>query len=537
MIAPIEVATEKVEQVRIKVHDFTLNQEEQVQRKIDHASKAMLKVEINNEEIKIKPNSGVFKVLAEEIVKLKVGDEIRTKTAVGIVKDQHQQTDNKSVPYMIKSEFLVKDLATGFSQKAVLHTYLSQTYFMIQGKGAMQDKSFCKDFFLNNILKQFMRGVMDTKGQDIRLINKLLKTQNRPIYPNQWKRKQGSKDDKCDLCSRSFINQHGVAIHKKRVHGQQIQPKIAARTLASVKINNELKRSDSIKSGGGSSRSNSPSPKKIHMDKKHENKPIKQRKKEENKEESGQSTQRDSDQKVDFGIQCELGDCNPNVRAGLMTRLETNLRQAKEEIVELKQEAKHLKLHNARKQAGFQSEYEEILLEKQRVNIEMVKLQSQNNILIAKVESLESLEKENQVDECVANVACDGDCQHVKCNVDQAQRLQDMKNLGGRRNSPVEYGKTNPMIKCPQCNFKSTRKSEVEDHVKKTHSINYNCPFCLIGFSNHESLGRHIDNYHSENDKTQWIKCSQCNFTSQQKSEVERHINTDHVINLSCPFC
>ena len=119
-----------------------------------------------------------------------------------------------------------------------------------------------------------------------------------------------------------------------------------------------------------------------------------------------------------------------------MTKLETDLRLAEEEIVELKQEAKHLKSHNARKQAGFQAEYEEILIEKQRINVEMVKLQSQNDTLLAKVESLESIEKEDNVDECVINVTCEGDCEHVRCNVSQAQRLHDMKSQGGRRNSP-----------------------------------------------------------------------------------------------------
>ena len=158
---------------------------------------------------------------------------------------------------------------------------------MIQGKGLMHDKSFCKDFFFNNILKQFMRGIMESKGQEIRFINKLLKSQTRPIFPNQWKRKQGSKDDKCDIFSRSFISQQGVATHKKRVHGNQGQQKKTVRIAASLKINHELKRSDSIKSGGGHSRSNSLSPKKIHMEQKSKNRPILENKREENMEESG----------------------------------------------------------------------------------------------------------------------------------------------------------------------------------------------------------------------------------------------------------
>ena len=119
--------------------------QEQVQRKVLHASKALIKVGKNDEEIKIFPNSGNFKVLAEEVIKLKVGDEINTKEALATVKDQYQQyqqTDIKGTPYMIKTEFHVLDVANGSSNKAVMHTF-----FMIQGKCKMSNKSFCKDFF------------------------------------------------------------------------------------------------------------------------------------------------------------------------------------------------------------------------------------------------------------------------------------------------------------------------------------------------------------------------------------------------------
>ena len=122
-----------------------------------------------------------------------------------------------------------------------------------------------------------MRGIMESKRQEIRFLNKLLKSQTRPIFPNQRKRKQGSKDDKCDICSHSFINQQGVATHKKRVHGHQGQQKRTVRIAASLKTNHEIKRSDSIKSGGGHSRSNKPYPEKIHMDHNSEIMPVQEK--------------------------------------------------------------------------------------------------------------------------------------------------------------------------------------------------------------------------------------------------------------------
>ena len=71
-----EVNIVKSEETRSKVHNFTLNMEEQVKRKIQHAGSALLNVEINDDDIKIRTNSGNFKVLSEEMLKLKVGDKI-----------------------------------------------------------------------------------------------------------------------------------------------------------------------------------------------------------------------------------------------------------------------------------------------------------------------------------------------------------------------------------------------------------------------------------------------------------------------------
>ena len=172
---------------RSQTHDFKLNIEQQVGRKIEHASKALMKVELNEEEIKIKPNSGNFKMLSEEVLKLKVGEKIKNNVGVAEVKDQHEQTDINGTPYMVKTEFLVTDVASGSNQKAVLHTYLSQTYFMIQGNGIILDKTFCKDFFFNCILKEFMNEVMKKKGREIKFINTLLKAQAKPVHTKQWK--------------------------------------------------------------------------------------------------------------------------------------------------------------------------------------------------------------------------------------------------------------------------------------------------------------------------------------------------------------
>ena len=49
---------------RATTQNFTLNVVKQEQRKINDADKALMKVENNEEDIKIRPNSGCFKVIS-----------------------------------------------------------------------------------------------------------------------------------------------------------------------------------------------------------------------------------------------------------------------------------------------------------------------------------------------------------------------------------------------------------------------------------------------------------------------------------------
>ena len=75
---------------------------------------------------------------------MKIGDEIKSKYGIAVVKDKYEQTDINKIPYMSKTEFAVTDIETNSTQKAVLHTYYTQTFLMIQGKGVMQNKSYCR---------------------------------------------------------------------------------------------------------------------------------------------------------------------------------------------------------------------------------------------------------------------------------------------------------------------------------------------------------------------------------------------------------
>ena len=103
---------------RSKQHDITLDIAKQVQNKVDASEKALIMTEVNTEEIKIITNSGNFKVISEEVMKLNNGNEIKGDVATAKVTDQNSQKDKNGVAFMIKTEFSVTDVATGFQQKS-----------------------------------------------------------------------------------------------------------------------------------------------------------------------------------------------------------------------------------------------------------------------------------------------------------------------------------------------------------------------------------------------------------------------------------
>ena len=103
---------------RNKVHDFKLNQIKHVQKKVEDASKALVRVEYKDNHIKIKPNSGNFRVLSTAVKKMKIGDEIKNENEhIAKVTDQHFQIDSKQVPFLVKTEFSVKDIKTGLKKR------------------------------------------------------------------------------------------------------------------------------------------------------------------------------------------------------------------------------------------------------------------------------------------------------------------------------------------------------------------------------------------------------------------------------------
>ena len=213
---------EKTVHGRSKEHNLKINQTKQVQKKVNDASKSLVRVD----HIKIKPNSGCFKVISDKVKKMKVGDQIEVgNESTATVTDQYYQVDRQQTPFMVKTEFTVHNVKTGSEKKAVLHTYITTTFFMIQGKG--------QDEFYDQVMKLYIEKIMKDNHTEIIFINKVLKS-----FDKTQKRKAAEKNEKCDICGRMFSGIGGLKTHKTRSDGAEMQKTTSEKEYVNVLTRN-----------------------------------------------------------------------------------------------------------------------------------------------------------------------------------------------------------------------------------------------------------------------------------------------------------
>jgi hypothetical protein len=91
------------------------------------------------------------------------------------------------------------------------------------------------------------------------------------------------------------------------------------------------------------------------------------------------------------------------------------------------------------------------------------------------------------------------------------------------------------MIKCEFCDYTTNKKSNLTRHIKTRHKKikNLKCEFCDYITDKKSNLTRHIKTRH-ENLKN--LKCEFCDYITDKKVNLTRHIKTKHE-NLKCEFC
>ena len=89
-------------------------------------------------------------------------------------------------------------------------------------------------------------------------------------------------------------------------------------------------------------------------------------------------------------------------------------------------------------------------------------------------------EEENKnVDECILDIKCQGDCDP---EVHHAPQMRSKQIHGGKRSFPHEYSVNIVVQKCPQCEMGFQKNVSLQKHVK--HVDKPNCLYCNVGLWN-----------------------------------------------------
>lgn len=93
---------------------------------------------------------------------------------------------------------------------------------------------------------------------------------------------------------------------------------------------------------------------------------------------------------------------------------------------------------------------------------------------------------------------------------------------------------THKMFNCAVCDFVGSTPPALEAHMSDAHNSKL-CIYCGIDCGNARALKKHYSVDHGDKLK----KCSQCSFTTSNKSQLTYHINREHHKRKprSCPYC
>ena len=169
-------------------------------------------------------------------------------------------------------------------------------------------------------------------------------------------------------------------------------------------------------------------------------------------------------------------------------QLEEDLRLAKNEIGDLKTmlgkvreiNQKHIESHtktildiktaHKKQMDDIIPKYEALSEEYKKALTKIAKIQNKKDLLKVREEVLVSFkdlllteeDSVGEVDECIKEVKCKDNCSHiVEEDVRNLKEMKRMKQLGGRRNCPLEKPEDRTVNRCPQCDFKAQHESAI----------------------------------------------------------------------------
>ena len=167
-----------------------------------------------------------------------------------------------------------------------------------------------------------------------------------------------------------------------------------------------------------------------------------------------------------------------------------------------------------------------------------------------------------QVDECVRDVRCEGDCEHVSCQVEnedtesrtEVETVGEDRELQDGSRDPREEeeedgeeeeeadngdwqlaGRQGTRFKCPLCRYTRNTKSQIIKHIK-THEVSdgpFICEICNYQSNNRDQVNEHISTVH-ENSENMTHDCRSCDSNFNSKTELNTHIIDQHKSHKPC---
>ena len=119
----------------------------------------------------------------------------------------------------------------------------------------------------------------------------------------------------------------------------------------------------------------------------------------------------------------------------------------------------------------------------------------------------------------------------VKCN--QCDH-KTTKKQGLKSHLRLKHGLE--MLQCDMCDYKSASESSMSSHKKRTHEgKKYDCDQCDFTTSEYYLLSRHVKRMHSD---TNQFKCDECEYTTSLKISLTRHRREKHdIVQIKCDLC
>ena len=100
-----------------------------------------------------------------------------------------------------------------------------------------------------------------------------------------------------------------------------------------------------------------------------------------------------------------------------------------------------------------------------------------------------------------------------------------------------------PLLECDYCSFTAKLNRAMKTHVQNTHS--FKCSLCECNYTSKAEFNVHISRIHNKKSQVilkKLLACNDCNFTSSQKKVLDDHVLKKHSLpiistTIYCEFC